>query len=192
MKKLLVLPLIAITITACSLGPRLLYGANRNLTFNTREEVAAFYQDKNNLNPNDLYFFDDSKEYYTVLSDTIRMATPPYYGIALGADKMIDEGRDTSTSCAGVSARYISAYDPKTPTVKNSLKGIALKNVNGEQLTFSENEPTVVLVAHANFGRTLKNDIKYYKETAAASGKNFRYVVIAADVPKSDYDNPSK
>nr|WP_322622863.1 hypothetical protein [uncultured Flavobacterium sp.] len=192
MKKLIFLVLIAACTTSCTLGPRLIYGANRNLTFDTREEVASYYQKKNNLDPKDLYFFEDSKEYYTVLSDTVRMATPPYYGIALGTDKMVDEGRDTSTNCVGVSARYMSAYDPATPIVKNPFKGMVLRNIHGEQLSFSDNEPTVVLVAHSNFGRVLKSDIKYYKETATATGKSFRYVVIAVDVPKSDYDMPSK
>lgn len=192
MKKLLFLIGIAATTTACSLGPRLIYGANRNLTFNTRQEVAAYYQKKNDLDPNDLYFFEDSKQYYTILSDTVRLSTPPYYGIALGEDKMVYEHRDTSTSCIGVSARYLEAYNPGATMVKNPLKGMVLKNVNGEQLTFSDSEPTVVLVAHSNFGRALKSDIKYYKETAAAAGKTFRYVVVAVDVPRSDYDKASK
>lgn len=192
MKKLLLLGAAALTISSCSLGPRVVYGANRNLTFETRQEVAAFYQKKNDLDPKDLYFFDDSKAYYEVLSDTVRMATLPYYGIALGADKMVDEGRDTSTSCIGVSARYMAAYDPRTTTVKNPFKGKVLRNVNGEQLTFADNEPTVVLVAHSNFGRTLKSDIKYYKETAAETGKSFRYVVVAMDIPKSDYDGATR
>jgi hypothetical protein len=192
MKRFVYIILIAACTTACSFGARVIYGANRNLTFDTREDVASFYQKKNDLDPKDLYFFEDSKEYYTVLSDTVRMATPPYYGIALDADKMLDEGRDTSTSCIGVSARYMSAYAPTTPTVKNPFKGMVLRNINGEQLSFSDSEPTVVLVAHSNFGRALKSDIEYYKETTAAAGKSFRYVVVAIDVPKSDYDKPSK
>ncbi|MFP9112469.1 hypothetical protein ACLI1A_00905 [Flavobacterium sp. RHBU_3] len=186
MKKLLLIALAA-AATSCALGPRIVYGANRNLTFDTREEVATFYEKKNDLNPDDLYFFESTNDYLTVLSDTVRMATPPYYGIALGNDKMVDEGRDTSTSCIGVSAVYMAAYDPKAATVANPFKGKVLRNIKGEQLVFSEAEPTVVLTGHSNFGRMLKSDMKYYKETAAAAGKTFRYVVVSLDVPRSDY-----
>ena len=185
MKKLVLLAVAAAGISACSLGPRLIYGANRNLTFDTRQDVAAFYQKKNDFDTKELYFFENSADYYAIVGDTTKTKSLPYYGIALGDDKMVADPREKNT-CVGVTARYMQAYDPASHTEANPFKGRVLRNVNGEPLTFSASEPTVVLFGHSNLGRAFKSDLKYYKETAAASGKKFRYVVVSLDIPKSD------
>lgn len=171
----------------------MVYGANRNLTFDTRQDVAEYYQEKNDLDPADLYFFEDYKDFqWFFTTDTLRFKSLPYYGIAVNDSLMVDDRADVTTSCVGVSASYMAAYDGGAATVPNTLKGVKLTNIKGEQLSFNSAEPTVVLLGHSNFGRALKSDLKYYKEVAATTGKSFRYVVVAIDVPRSDYAEGSR
>lgn len=168
-------------ICSCNTTQNAFYRTNQNKIFSSREQIANYFHQTNNLDINKMYFFADEGDKFDFLLNDTDADILPYFGLFVNDSTKIIDDFVEEKDCIGIIDKFVRGNYNSTQTEIMDLKKYKLSNFENRPLNINTKNKTLVFVINSNMGKIINYTATYITDNIKKSNDSINHIYLISD-----------